>query len=218
MSTMPPPELAARVRAAVSAEPRPSTVRLGTRLAVAMGCILVVMVVVVLRMLRPDVAAIPTETFVTITGAVVLLAIAGILGAILPGRRGLGPPVTILLLVAVAVPILYVLVTNVAPMHPPGAEPFTGDFLDRAWRCFGIESLVALVGLGAFLYALRGAVPVAPAARGAALGAGAAAWAGLAGHIHCPWFDHGHLLVAHALPIALFAAIGALVAPRIIKP
>jgi hypothetical protein len=218
MSTMPPPELAARIRSAVQAEPKPATMRLGTRLSVAMSLIVVVMIVVVLRMLRPDLGAIPTETFVTITGSVVLLAIAGVLGAILPGRRGLGPPVTILLLVAVAVPILYVIVTNASPMHPPGAVPFTGNFLDRAWRCFGIECLVALVGLGAFLFALRGAVPVAPAARGAALGAGAASWAGLAGHIHCPWFDHGHLVLAHALPIVLFAVLGALVAPRIIKP
>ena len=215
---MPPPELSARIRAAVEAAPRPPTMRLGARLAFAMGAILLVMVVVALRMMRSDFAAIPTETFVTVTGAVVLLAIAGVLGAILPGRRGLGPSVAVLLLVAVAVPILYVIVTNVAPMHPPGVTPFSGNFLDRAWRCFGIECLVALVGLGAFLFALRGAVPVAPRVRGAALGAGAAAWAGLAGHMHCAWFDHGHLIVAHALPIALFAAIGALVAPRIIKP
>jgi hypothetical protein len=215
---MPPPELAARVRAAVSAEPKPSTMRLGARLAIAMSVILVVMVVVVLRMLRPDAGAIPTETFVTITGSVVLLAIAGILGAILPGRRGLGPSITVLLVVAFAVPLVYVVVTNLSPMHPPGTAPFAGNFLDRAWRCFGIESLVALVGLGAFLFALRRAVPVAPAARGAALGAGSAAWAGLAGHIHCPWFDHGHLIVAHALPIVLFALIGAIVAPRIVKP
>ncbi|MEO7095424.1 MAG: hypothetical protein ABI175_19370, partial [Polyangiales bacterium] len=134
MSTMPPPELAARIRAAVEASPKPSTMRLGPRLAIAMAMILVVMVVVALRMMRSDFAAIPTETFVTITGAVVLLAIGGILGAILPGRRGLGPPVTILLLVAVAVPILYVIVTNAAPMHPPGVPEMTGNFLDRAWR------------------------------------------------------------------------------------
>jgi len=86
------------------------------------------------------------------------------------------------------------------------------------WMCLAMAAMVATVGLSALVAAFRYAVPVAPRARGAALGAAAGAWAGLAMHLRCPSAAPLHILLGHAVPIALVALLGALVAPRFVRP
>ena len=58
--------------------------------------------------------------------------------------------------------------------------------------------------LAIFAVALRRAVAVASGLRGAALGAAAGAWGGLAVFAFCPSGETQHLLVGHVLPVALF--------------
>jgi hypothetical protein len=105
-------------------------------------------------------------------------------------------------------------------MKPPDAiSAFTSfaAILKSAWPCFMMS-----IGVGGFagiglLWALRNAVAVAARLRGAALGAAAGAWSGLALHIHCPAFERGHIMIGHFLPILIFAVVGAMVGPRVLK-
>jgi len=71
--------------------------------------------------------------------------------------------------------------------------------------------------LTGFLVALRRAVPVSVRLRGAALGAAAGAWAGLALLFFCPAAEPLHLLVGHSLPVAAATLLGALLAPAALK-
>jgi hypothetical protein len=85
-------------------------------------------------------------------------------------------------------------------------------------RCAVISGVVGLGVMAAFVVALRRAVPVASRLRAAALGAASGAWAGLAVFLFCPSGDRLHLLLGHALPVALLTLTGLLVAPARIRP
>ena len=215
----PPADLQQKVRAAMASEPEPQRTRIGPRIALGVTIAVLGALSVSLRM-RPDAAEISTTWFFgTIAGAL-LLAIVAVALSMLPGKRGLGAPVTWLAVVVMLTPALYAAITMVAPMRPPDALSAFTTFVEgvkSAWPCFLMS-----VGVGGFagiglLWALRNAVAVAPRLRGAALGAAAGAWSGLALHIHCPMFDRGHIMFGHFLPILLFAIVGALVGPRVLK-
>ena len=62
--------------------------------------------------------------------------------------------------------------------------------------------------LAIFAVTLRRAVAVAVGLRGAALGAAAGAWAGLAVFAFCPSGELQHLLIGHVLPIVLLTMCG----------
>ncbi|GAC1394784.1 MAG: hypothetical protein NVSMB47_04280 [Polyangiales bacterium] len=211
--------LDARIRAAIGAAPRPPAARLGTRLSIGIGVAVLATLAVAAKM-RPDAPQIPASAFFATVGASLLLAIAAVGVSALPGRRGLGAPVTLLVGAACAVPVLYALITALWPMHASGLalpEPALADAMRGAIPC--VLTSIGVAGL-AFLglaWALRRAVPVAAALRGAALGAAAGAWSGLAMHLHCPHFDRAHVLIGHVAPIVLFAIVGAVVGPRMVR-
>jgi hypothetical protein len=215
----PPADLQQKLRAAMASEPEPQRTRIGPRIALGITIAVLGAVSVSLRM-RPDAAEISaTWFFSTIAGALVL-AIVAVALSMLPGKRGLGSPVTWLAVVVTLTPAIYAAITMIAPMKPPDAiSAFTSfaEVVKGAWPCFLMS-----VGVGGFagiglLWALRNAVAVAPRLRGAALGAAAGAWSGLALHIHCPMFERGHIMVGHFVPILIFAIVGALVGPRVLK-
>jgi hypothetical protein len=66
--------------------------------------------------------------------------------------------------------------------------------------------------------ALRRAVAVAIRPRGAALGAAAGAWGGLAVFVFCPSGEPQHLLIGHVLPIALFTLLGGVALTKVLRP
>lgn len=216
----PPPELAARIRAVIEAEPPPSRVRMPVR--VGLGIFGVGTVVGVASMVYRVRAVGPEDSSLLVLTSILaaLLALAALASALLPGRSGLGLGARALTLVAVLTPIAYCAVTVVHPVGGSAAAQAdtVSHFCSRALPCLGIASVLSIAGSLVLLGALRRAVPVAPRLRGAVLGAATAAWAGLTLHLHCPQIDRGHLLVAHAMPIVLFALLGAWVAPRLIKP
>jgi hypothetical protein len=69
-----------------------------------------------------------------------------------------------------------------------------------------------------FAVALRRAVAVASGLRGAAIGAAAGAWGGLAVFVFCPSGELQHLLVGHVLPIALCTLLGGIALSSVLRP
>ncbi|MBI2391222.1 MAG: DUF1109 family protein [Deltaproteobacteria bacterium] len=189
------------------------------RVAIAAVVVVVVSLVMVVRP-RPDLALLPIVPL-ALTTAAALAGAAFTLRASASTRRSTGPKLQLLLALAIASAPLYALLTAVSPLRARGAPAPVGTFaqcLASAWSCFGVMMMMAGAGLAALLVAFRHAVPVSPRARGAAFGAAAGAWGGLAIHLRCPSSDTVHILAGHALPIALMAAVGAVVAPFIVRP
>ena len=81
--------------------------------------------------------------------------------------------------------------------------------------CLLSTSLFALGPVVALAFLRRGSDPVHPRATGAALGAAAGAWGGVLIDLHCPLASPMHVAIGHVLPIAIYAALGALVGSRL---
>jgi hypothetical protein len=134
------------------------------------------------------------------------------------GRRGFGAGATSLAIVAIIIAPLYAALTIVDPVHV-GDAPVAGVTISP-WgaRCALIAAGVGLLTLASFTIALRRAVPVASRLRGAAVGAAAGAWAGIAVFMFCPSADQQHLIAGHFLPLVALSLIGASVIPRWLRP
>ncbi len=221
----PPRELGARVRNAVERTPAPRA-PLRERLALAVLAVPLALVAGPLGsrvvfggrpLLRGDIAQLaPGELAPRLA---LLLLIAGVVTgvALAPGRRGLGPKALLLIAATLVVAPLYTLVSAVHPLRSPA-----GDAAARALHPEGLPCALVAFGVGglalaAFGLALWRAVPVAPVLRGAALGAAAGAWAGLALFLQCPAYETMHIFVGHVLPVAAFAVAGAVVLPRLLR-
>jgi hypothetical protein len=205
----PSPEIERSILA-LATETRP-LMRLGRRRTIA---IVFVVAMTALATMRPraDLATLPLASMVLVTVIVATLAFFG-LGVATSIRRFTGAPARALLAIAIGAPLVYALATAARPVHGIAEVP-----VPPTWMCLAMAAMVAMAGLAALVAAFRYAVPVAPRARGAALGAAAGAWAGLAMHLRCPSGDPVHILVGHAVPIALVAMLGAVVAPRFVRP
>ncbi|MBI3784348.1 MAG: DUF1109 family protein [Deltaproteobacteria bacterium] len=83
-------------------------------------------------------------------------------------------------------------------------------------RCLSLSLLIAIGPLLTFL-AVRRTAPVRPALNGASMGvaAGACAWGAV--DLWCPVAALPHLLLGHALPLCILAAIGALLGEAVLK-
>jgi hypothetical protein len=105
-----------------------------------------------------------------------------------------------------------------SPAHAP--DPFVASVYISPWgsRCLVISAIVGVGVLAILVAALRRAVPVASRLRGAALGAAAGAWAGVALFVFCPSDALQHILIGHVLPIAALTLLGAAVGPRWLAP
>lgn len=195
---------------ALAAETRP-VMRLGRRRIIAIALVVGMAALATMRP-RGDFGALPIAQLVVVTALVAAIAVLG-LGVAASTKRFAGPPVRVLFAIAIGAPVLYALATAANPLHGSADVP-----APPTWMCLMMAAMVAAAGLGALVAAFRFAVPVAPRARGAALGAAAGAWAGLAMHLRCPSADPIHILIGHAVPIAIVAVLGALVAPRFVRP
>ncbi len=207
---IPPPDaLRDRIREAVS-HTAPAGLTPRTRAAVAVVFILIAIALGV-ALMRPDIAALPPASLIGVSLGVAFLAAATLVVALSPGRHGLGAPVTWLVVLAATTAPLYAMMTMMAGLGTaPDGPPVRG--------CFTMSTGVALVGLVGLTYALHRSVPAAAVARGALLGACAGAWAGLTIHLHCPCGEPLHILLGHAAPIAICAALGAVISPRFLRP
>jgi hypothetical protein len=149
------------------------------------------------------------------------LALASTLSALSQGRGGLGIAATWLVSIAALVVPVYAALTVLQPLHSGAADDvaFTGVAISPwGWRCIFIATVVSASTMAIFAVALRRAVAAASGLRGAALGAAAGAWGGLAVFAFCPSGELQHLLVGHVLPIALFTLLGGVVLTKVIRP
>ena len=207
---IPPPDaLRDRIRAAVA---QTTPVGLSPRARVVVSIVVVLVAVSIgIALMRPDVSALPLASIIGVTLGVALLATATLIVALSPGSRGLGASVSSLVALAATTAPLYAVVTMMAGLGAAEDGP-------RVRGCFSTSLAIASVALVGLTFALRRSVPAAPVARGALLGACAGAWAGLTIHLHCPCGDRMHILIGHAVPIAIFSVLGAVVSPRWLRP
>jgi hypothetical protein len=82
--------------------------------------------------------------------------------------------------------------------------------------CVALSLALAATPLATFLALRRGAEPHCPATLGAAAGAMCGAWAQVLLLLWCPVRGVAHGAVAHALPLALLAALGAAAGRRVL--
>lgn len=209
MGIPPPDALRQRIESAIAETPASRFGR-GPRLAVAVVTVLVVLAIGLLTM-RPDLRAMPAASLAGVTLGVTFLAVGTLVVALAPGSRGLGAPVTALVILAVTTAPLYAILTLSAPIGDATHAP-------KTLACFRMSIFAASLALVGLTASLRRSVPAAPNARGALIGACAGAWAGLVIHVHCPCPDRLHIALGHALPIAIFSIVGALVTPRFLRP
>lgn len=219
-------DLGARVREAVARTPAPRS-PLRERVALALVIVpLAVMVGAFARRvifggpgpLRIDFLELPFLTLSERLAFVLVLAGVATGVALAPGRRGFGVKVAFLIAVSLVVAPFYALVTASSPLRSSASEMAAHHLNPLGIPCALTAFAVGALVLVAFGVALRRAVPVAPVLRSAALGAAAGAWAGVTLFLQCPAHEPLHLLVGHTLPVALFAVVGAVTLPRVLRP
>lgn len=227
MPLVPPPELKARVaRAVADAKPDSTPVRVRVAFAIVTLPLLAIAVLLARKAffgttpLRIDLGTLDWVPLAARVGGLVAWTAAVTTLAVRMGRGGLGSSARTLMIVAISAAPIYALATLLAPDHSddPAACEAVSQLSPFGVKCAIIATIVGSLALTVLVRALRGSVPTAPRLRGAALGAAAGLWAGLALVMHCPASSVAHLLVGHVLPVAAFAALGAIVAPRALRP
>lgn len=134
------------------------------------------------------------------------------------GVHGLGASGMTLALTALLVAPLYAALILTSPAHSRQTGIPWVEISPWGTRCLLVAGLVGIALLASLAAALRRAAPAATKLRGAAIGAAAGAWAGLALFVFCPSGDPQHLLVGHVLPVAVFTVLGAFIVPPLLRP
>lgn len=222
-SSRAPEYLYARVRAAIEVMPA-ATTRTRTRILAALVIVPVLTTIIVLiaseTVYRQPAAGLGIAVSSATGALMILVLLAGLaltstLFALWQGRGGLGIGSTWLVSITALVVPVYTALTVLQPLHSGAAD---GAISPWGWRCLFIATLVSASVLAIFAAALRRAVAVASGLRGAALGAAAGAWGGLAVFAFCPSGELQHLLVGHVLPIAVFTLVGGFATTRALRP
>jgi hypothetical protein len=216
----PSERLYARVRSAVESTPA-ATTRTRTRIVAALAIVpalttLFVLIASSLVYGQPaaglDIDVASSAAALTTLSLLIGLALASTVFALWQGSSGLGIASMWLVSITVLVAPVYAALTVLQPLHSGAADDvsLTGVAISP-WglRCIFVASVVGASVLAIFAVTLRRAVAVAVGLRGAALGAAAGGWAGLAVFAFCPSGELQHLLVGHVLPIVLLTWCGA---------
>jgi hypothetical protein len=221
----PPEELFSRIRAAVEATPA-SRRRIGLRVSLAIAVAPVITAAVLFiasrlifarPALRADVAARSTSELLVELSLLLVLTFSATGVAFARGERGFGRGAVSLSLLALLVTPIYAGLV-LGPLRSSGATMTSLPLSPWGVRCLGVAAAVGLLVLAGFAIALRRAAAVASRVRGAALGAAAGAWAGLAVFSFCPAHELRHLLIGHVMPIAAFTLLGLAAIPRFLRP
>lgn len=169
--------------------------------------------------IRPDLHDLPLVYSIGTFAALVLGAGTMSRLGVARGRSMLGPPVWVLMSMAIALPLVVSLWSYVVPSPVPtslgcGTQAQAMSF---APKCALITLALATPVLGAMLWLRRGMIAASPALTGACLGAAAATWAHLVQHAHCPVANPMHVLMGHALPIVPVMIISAIVGRKVFR-
>ncbi|HLK41259.1 MAG TPA: NrsF family protein [Polyangiaceae bacterium] len=205
----PSPELRARVLAAVRAEPVPSRPA-GTWRSVAIVALGLGSVVLLGQAGGgPQLRERPLGYVVALALVWLPIATLATWAGFGRGRSMLGRPAGWSFAVAVGTPAaLLVTWLGVAVAWPETMQDASGG---QAHLVCLLATLLLSVGpLVAFFVVRRGGDPVAPHLSGAATAAAAGAWGAAALPLFCGFTAPLHIAVGHVLPVALMAALGAL--------
>jgi hypothetical protein len=162
-----------------------------------------------------DAASMPQLRLVLLTFAGFTLACTYF--ALSQGRSGFGAGVTILAAIVCSIAPLYAMLILPDPLHASDALPEAARPSPWGARCLLVSSIVIGLSLSSFALALRRAVTAAVRLRGAALGAAAGAWAGLALLFFCPAGETLHLIVGHVAPMLAATVIGLALTPAFLR-
>ncbi len=152
-----------------------------------------------------------------------LIGFAGLGGlALLPRRGQVSPAWRIARAGALVAGGLFVGAGLLLAREVPGASTTVGGESNDLWRyghgCLRAGLVTALAPLLLGVLFLRRAVPVGAVWVGAALGAGGGALGGLMLHLHCPITPPLHLGLIHGGVVVIGGLLGALLAPRVLRP
>lgn len=164
---------------------------------------------------RPDVGTLPSTYVVAWVALPLLLGVIALASSVRPGRSGVGHPVLVMRVLLVALPIVVGALALVLPEPPTVAA--APSFFRALAACFNATVLVALLPILLAALALRHGFAAGARLRGALLGAAAGLFATTVLNAHCPLVDQLHLVLGHALPVAVAATIGALAAQRFMR-
>lgn len=190
------------------AEPSPTRAEGSRRrlAAIALSVAWIAGFVIVILGVRPDLAQLPV--ILQLVAWTIALPI-GLSVALLPRASGFPPGVVAVRATLVAIVVLFVGLA-LLPVSGLEADPTVAT----VGVCLSFALLLALAPLTGAVVVLRSAFINAPILRGALVGA----VCGLAGsvgiHAHCPVVTASHVLLAHGLPVAVLAALGALLGVR----
>jgi hypothetical protein len=183
------------------------------RVALLLSASWVVLHVVVYG-LRKDLHRLPIEYILVHVGWPLVLSLA-LLGVVFArGKTGLGLPTWIFATLAVLGPLSFALAT-LGVRAPVGLK----EDLSRAsvGICFDITFVCAVLPLLAVAWSLRSAFATHSTLRAVLLGAAAGAFSGAMLNLHCENVDPVHMLLGHAGPTFVLAAIAAVVLSRILR-
>jgi len=225
-SQQPSHALYARVLAAVATTPAP-TMRTSTRMHAALGAVVFVVAAVIVTASLAVYGRAAAGLELGLQSRSSLLAVSCLLGAttvvataiaVFRSSSGLGARALWLVFVSAFVPTTHVVLILSGTVHIPDFAMASVEVSPWGLRCLAIAMLVGVIALGCFGAALHRAVPVASRLRGAALGAAAGAWAGLAVFGFCPSDDLQHLAIGHVLPVFVLTSLGASALARVLRP
>ncbi len=210
----PSPDLRARVLAEIARTPAPTRRAHERRaLAVAVGGALATAVLFAASGVERGTRPAELVAFTAGTGAlaaVVLTRVSARAGGSMLGR----PAGVLVSAVTIAVGALALAAIVAAALFP---EQGSEVVVARAnVTCAALTLVQGAVPFVTLVLPRRDGDPVHPAITGAALGATAGAWAATLAYLRCPHAAAFHCLAAHVAPVAVLAAVGAIVGRRLL--
>ncbi len=184
-------------------------------LAVAGGAIVVLALVIGVVGLRPDLARATADgdfwVKLVYTGGIALVAMAG-------ARRLARPEVSGINLAYFAVPIGALALLAVVELSAAPVDQRNALIFGISWReCPVLIAGLSLPLLAILLRLFAGFAPQRPRLTGAVIGLAAGATTAMLYSLHCPETAMTFLLLWYSAGIAIIAAIGAIVGPRVLR-
>jgi hypothetical protein len=209
-----PPDLRARILQTARSEPSPTRAATLKRAWIAAALGAAASLALSLKLGTPPTDVRPPLYIALAAGGAALFAVIATWLAASRGGSMLGRSRASLVATAALLPVA-LLAWCVFGSAAVGEPQLPGESMTAHIVCFVFTSLFALGPLVAFAYLRRGSDPVHPRALGAALGAAAGAWGTMLINVHCAFTSAAHVTLGHVLPVALLAAVGALVGGRL---
>lgn len=201
----PNPDLRARILQAAQQQPSPTRAALvRKRWLAAVVALLWILGAAAMGKARPNLAGL---VVFALWGAGAVLTTSYVLSS---RATSVGRPRLLLKLIGPALGLLVVLGAWFGgSMFGHSADGHTGHF-----ACGAFTIAIAIVPLALGMWVERASDPIAPAASGAALGAVAGAWAGVAMSFLCGRSNTGHVLIGHVFAFLVVVVVAALVGRR----